>query len=310
MNMLAYDNPTACETCGHVRWERVNCNLCGQDDTEVYHRERLGYFDQLLDFTIVRCRHCGLVYTNPRLVDHNATYLYASSEDVDEIEAHAQAKRHIFDQALNEILHWQKRLGATRFGTLLDMGCGHGHFLNSARKQGFSVLGIEPAEVPARYAEEVFQLRVMQDEVARIDLEPESFDVITMWDVIEHMSDPQRVLRHCSRWLKPGGILALRFPSSTWQKIKGISFASRNRATFGATIHLYFFNDHTFTEMARRVGLDVLRIRTTGAEANTNNAILNSVKKASYAAIRAIETVSGKSLGNLEVYCQKRTDFE
>jgi len=310
MNMLAYDNPTACETCGQVRWERVNCNLCGQDNTEVYHRERLGYFDQLLDFTIVRCQHCGLVYTNPRLVDHNATYLYASSEDVGEIEAHAQAKRPIFNQALNEILNWQKRRGTSRAGTLLDIGCGHGHFLEAARQQGFSVQGIEPAEVPARYAEEVFQVPVMQEEVSRIDLEPQSIDVITMWDVIEHVSDPQSVLQHCGRWLKPGGIMAFRFPSSTWQKIKGVVFASTNRPTFGATIHLYFFSGRTFTEMARRVGLEVLRIRTTGAEANTNNAILDSVKKVGYAAMRAIETVSGKSLGNLEVYCQKRTDCE
>ncbi|RLG55237.1 MAG: hypothetical protein DRN95_08020 [Candidatus Hydrothermarchaeota archaeon] len=310
MSMLAYDNPTACETYGQVRWERVNCNLCGQDNTEVYHRERLPYFDQLLDFTIVRCRHCGLVYTNPRLVDHNAAYLYASSEDANEIESHAQAKRPVLERALNEILHWQKRLGTSRLGTLLDIGCGHGHFLNWARMQGFLVQGVEPAEVPACYAEEIFQVPVMQNEVSRIDLEPESFDVITMWDVIEHVSDPYGVLQQCSQWLKPGGIMAFRFPSSTWQKIKGVVFASTNRPTFGATIHLYFFNGHTFTEMARRVGLDVLSIRTTGAEANTNNAILDSVKKAGYAAMRAIETVSGKCLGNLEVYCQKRTDLE
>ena len=305
MNTVEYDNPTACETYNPVRWERVNCNLCGRDDTEIYHRERLPYFEELLDFTIVRCRHCGLVYTNPRLVDHNAAYLYASSEDTSVIESHAQAKRPIWERALNEILHWQKRAGTSRAETLLDIGCGHGHFLNGARKQGFSVLGIEPAEVPARYAKEVFQLPVMQGEVSRIELEPESIDVITMWDVIEHVSDPKSVLQHCSRWLKPGGIMALRFPSSTWQKIKGIVFASTNRPTFGATIHLYFFNGHTFTEMARRVDLDVLRIRNTGAEANSNNAILDRVKKASYIAMRAIEAISGKNLGNLEVYCQK-----
>jgi len=308
--MLTYNNPTARDTYGQVRWERVNCNLCGRDDSQTYHRERLPYFETLLDFTIVRCRHCGLVYTNPRLIDHNAAYLYASSEDETVIESHAQAKRPILDRALQEILHWQKHLGISRLETLLDIGCGHGHFLNDARERGFSVLGIEPADVPARYAQEVFQLPVMQGEVSHIELEPESLDVITMWDVIEHVSDPKSVLRHCSRWLKPGGIMALRFPSSTWQKIKGIVFASTNRPTFGATIHLYFFNGHTFTQMARHAGLDVLRIRTTGAEANTNNAILDNVKKAGYVAMRAMETISGKSLGNLEVYCRKSTDCE
>ena len=109
--MLTYNNPTARDTYGQVRWERVNCNLCGRDDSQTYHRERLPYFETLLDFTIVRCRHCGLVYTNPRLIDHNAAYLYASSEDETVIESHAQAKRPILDRALQEILHWQKHLG-------------------------------------------------------------------------------------------------------------------------------------------------------------------------------------------------------
>jgi 2-polyprenyl-3-methyl-5-hydroxy-6-metoxy-1,4-benzoquinol methylase len=305
MNQITCDNPMIYESNVQVRWEEVNCNLCGRDDTEVYHRERLGYFDTMLDFTIVRCRHCGLVYTNPRLVDHNAAYLYASSEDVGAIEAHAQAKRPIFERALKEILHWQQQRGRSTLGTLLDIGCGHGHFLHWARQQGFSVTGIEPAEIPARYAREIFQIPVRQDEVLRTELAPENVDVITMWDVIEHVSDPYRVLQHCSRWLKPGGIMALRFPSSTWQKIKGVVFASTSRPTFGATIHLYFFNGQTFTQMARKVDLDVAHIRTTGAEANTNNSILDRVKKASYLAMRAIETISGKSLGNLEVYCQK-----
>jgi len=305
MSQVTCDNPMIYEPNDQVCWEKVSGNLCGREDTEVYHRERLGYFDTILDFTIVRCRHCGLVYTNPRLVEYNAAYLYASSEDVGAIEAHAQAKRPIFERALKEILYWQQQRSNSTLGTLLDVGCGHGHFLHWARQHGFSVTGIEPAEIPARYARDIFQIPFRQDEALKIDLSPDSFDVITMWDVIEHVSDPYRVLQHCSRWLKPGGIMALRFPSSTWQKIKGVVFASTSRPTFGATIHLYFFNGRTFTDMAQKAGLDVVHIRTTGAEANTNNRLLDRVKKAGYLAMRAIETISGKSLGNLEVYCQK-----
>ena len=80
------------EVIPEVRWERVACNICDSDDTDVYHHERLPYFDKILDFQIVRCRNCGLVYTNPRLADHNATYLYAGSDDPDEIERHDLAK--------------------------------------------------------------------------------------------------------------------------------------------------------------------------------------------------------------------------
>ncbi len=101
--------------------------------------------------------------------------------------------------------------------------------------------------------------------------------------------------------------MAFRFPSSTWQKIKGQAgrMLLIRRASFGATMHLYFFNERTFAKMARVVGLEILRIKTTAAEANTNNAFLDFVKIASSTVLGAVETISGRRLGNLEVYCRK-----
>jgi 2-polyprenyl-3-methyl-5-hydroxy-6-metoxy-1,4-benzoquinol methylase len=290
-----------------ICWEWVDCNLCGSDDTEIYHRERLPYFDKMLDFEIVRCRSCGLVYTNPRLAEHNATYL-AGEENPDQIEKHAHAKTAVFDNALEQIHAFQQKLTHTSKGKLLDVGCGSGHFLRQARQFGFDVCGIEPAEAAARYASQNLGVDVINDDLLRVHLEPESIDVITAWDVLEHLGDPQAALNCCLRWLKPNGILAVRFPSATWQKIKGMIlhglFSSR-RAAFAPTMHLYFFNEDTFTRMAHQVGLEVLCTRTTPAEANTDSFALDCIKLVSHAVIRSIETFGRRHLGNLEVYCRK-----
>ncbi|MBN1766195.1 MAG: class I SAM-dependent methyltransferase [Sedimentisphaerales bacterium] len=299
------------KTSPPVCWEYVPCNLCQKDDTESYHRETLPYFDKMLTFQIVRCRHCGLVYTNPRLSDHNATYLLAGCDDPEVIERHARVKEPIYVEGLNEI-RTHRRSGDNQSGTcksrLLDIGCGHGHFLALARREGFEVVGIEAANVPADYAVENFDVSVMKQNILEIDLPDESFDVITAWDVIEHVSDPKAVLQRCAAWLKPDGLLALRFPSARWQKIKAVllhQMLSSKRAVFGPTMHLYFFNQDTITQMCREAGLHPIRVKTTPAEINCENLFLNGIKVISDTIVRSVELASGRLLGNLEAYCRK-----
>ncbi|MBN2377989.1 MAG: class I SAM-dependent methyltransferase [Sedimentisphaerales bacterium] len=322
MNTAICEKPVKQNNPTHqLQWERVNCNLCGADDTEIYHRERLPYFEQLLDFQIVRCRQCGLVYTNPRLTDHNATYLFGTDFNPKQIEAHAHAKQTVFERALNEIITLYQSNNpnaaapvenspppAPNSPTLLDIGCGSGHFVALARKHNFQASGIEPTPASARYATEILNIPVHIGPIADIELPPQSFDIITAWDVIEHVADPLDVMQRCANWLRPGGILALRFPSSTWQKIKALilhNLLASRRPVFSPTMHLYFFNVRTFTQLAQRVGLTVLKAKTTPAEANTDNLLLNYAKLTSQIFLRTIETAGRTPIGNLEVYCRK-----
>lgn len=305
---LLDENPVKTDSLPPLRWETVCCNLCGSDDHELFHRERVPYFNKELDFTIVRCRRCGLVYTNPRLSDYNATYLFSGEDDFAHIEDHARSKQPVFHSALKKISSWQTRCGLPSGGKLLDLGCGSGHFIHAAKLSGFDGLGIEPARGFARYAAENVGVNVLHDDIYSVELPENHFDVITAWDVIEHVSDPQAMLARCEKWLAPGGLLALRFPSSTWQKIKGVVFHQwlhSDRPSFGPTMHLYFFNEKTIRCLAQKVGLDVLDVFTTAAETNTENILLDGVKLVSHFMIRGIELCSGKSLGNLEVYLRK-----
>jgi len=292
-------------TAPPLRWEHRACHLCGADETDLYHRERLAYFERQVEFRIVRCRRCGLVYTDPRLRDHNGPYLLASGADAGEIERHARAKRKVFERALGEI---ERRGGRAAGGRLLDVGCGTGHFLALARERGYEVLGLEPAAVPARYARDVLRLPVEPRDITGADFPAERFAVITAWDVIEHLADPREMLRRCVVWLRPGGVLALRFPSSTWQRLKAVllhRLLRLDRPVFAPTIHLYFFDEQTFSRLARQAGLEVLRVRGTPLEPNADGPGLNALKRAGNLILEGVEGIGGRPLGNLEAYCRK-----
>jgi SAM-dependent methyltransferase len=113
---------------------------------------------------------------------------------------------------------------------LLDIGCAYGPFLVAAREAGFSPLGLDPAEDAAAYVRETLKLEARQGffpdtGVSALGGEG-SFDVITLWYVIEHFRDPRRVLAEARLLLKPGGVLAFSTPSFT-----GVS-GRKNRKVF------------------------------------------------------------------------------
>jgi 2-polyprenyl-3-methyl-5-hydroxy-6-metoxy-1,4-benzoquinol methylase len=289
-----------------VCWERIVCNLCERDETELYHRERLAYFGRPVEFAIVRCRNCGLVYTNPRLLEHNATYEQGGIDEEGVFEAHARHKAQIFSAAM-------PRLGrlltseAHRWGPkLLDVGCGSGHFLVEAHRAGWHVTGLEPAKGPAEYAAHQFGLEIVQKGVLEAEFGLDSFDAITLWDVLEHVGDPQAVLRRCAGWLRRGGVLVCRFPSARWQKFKAGVFERLGweRPVFSPTMHHYFFDAGPFARLAEQSGLSVVKIRTTAMEPNTDSGILNLAKRIIGPFLQAAG-MAGLQWGNLEAYCRK-----
>jgi 2-polyprenyl-3-methyl-5-hydroxy-6-metoxy-1,4-benzoquinol methylase len=172
------------------------------------------------DFLMLRCRHCGLVYSNRRQVP--AELYDRAYEDLPSYHGYfAQAgkrpgRRHI-------AWAWRHFFGLARSrGRLLDIGCATGVFLNAAQERGWVSVGIDVSPIATRVAKELATgAEVLVGTVESCAFDDASFDAVTAWEVLEHVPDPKPFIAEILRILKPGGYLALSTPNweSPWERV-------------------------------------------------------------------------------------------
>ena len=148
---------------------------------------------------------------------------------------------------------------------LLDVGCSSGAFLHTAREMGVRGVGVEPS-IEAANAARAAGLEVYQGFLEELPLAAESFDVITLFEVVEHLRAPLSVLRACHRLLRPGGVIFLKTGNtSSWtvriQKGKWHYFDIRKHGG-----HVSFFTPHSVAVLAGRSGFEPLEIVTRSVE--------------------------------------------
>lgn len=248
--------------------EYVRCNLCGADDTFVRYPSTLhssnegeaaafactsnGYGRH---HTIVQCRRCGLVYTNPRLDGDQISSNYIVVEDQLYLEERA-GRVLTFEHHLRPM---ERLTGKPNGRRLLDVGCHIGIFVEIAERHGWDAWGVDPS----RWAVEQGRARglnVLQGTLDTVDFPPETFDVVTLWDVIEHVMDPQATLRQAHRLLKPGGLLVVHTIDieSPFARMLG------GRWPWLMEMHIYYFSRRTLRMLLERCEFDVLKMCTQG----------------------------------------------
>ena len=135
-----------------------------------------------------------------------------NSSRIERYRSHAVLNGMNFDMHANLICRFGDHLAGKR---ILDIGCGPGDFLVLLRdREGMSVEGIEPNDQPASFAERHQGLNVYKDPVegAFWQDRSETYDFVTMWDVLEHVNFPTATFRAAACLLKPGGVLAVGTP--------------------------------------------------------------------------------------------------
>lgn len=236
--------------------EMVRCNLCGADDTAPVM--------EIEGLHIVRCRQCGLTYENPRHSQQTLHDIYTETYyDHDGLTNGLEF--YGYDDYLrdeeNIKITFTKRLETieryARQGALLDVGCATGFFLDLARDHGWDVAGTEVSEFAAQYAHDRFGLDVRLGTLKELALDAQAFDVVTMWDVIEHVPDPMEELREVRRIMRDGGVLSIITPDagSIVARILGRRWEEFRRVRE----HLYFFSLRTLSEMLHKAGFEILR---------------------------------------------------
>jgi len=183
-----------------MQQRKSNCDLCGSAENKKLYRFN--------DFIIQQCAECGLVSRNIFLSEEETANLYNEGyftiEQQDYFFNHSKLKEAIFSKYLQEL----EKIVQTK-GTLLDVGCAIGTFLSLARSSGWTVKGVEVSEFASGYARKQYELDVFTGELEKCPFELNSFDVITLWDVIDHVEKPQSFLERAYSLLKPGGIIVV-----------------------------------------------------------------------------------------------------
>lgn len=140
---------------------------------------------------------------------------------------------------------------------VLDVGCGPGYFLQAAVGAGFAARGVEASEFAARFAREQLGLEVRHGLARREDLGEEPCDVVTMWDVIEHVPDPRASLSAAAAVTRPGGLLAL----STGDRSSLVArLSGRHWHLYNLPEHLWFFTSSGLRRLLREVGFAPIRV--------------------------------------------------
>jgi SAM-dependent methyltransferase len=153
---------------------------------------------------ISRCNECGTLQQSS-LVEHgDLPGLYREMRDDAYLDEEA-GRRRTAKRLLDLVSNYAKG------GRLLDIGCGHGLLLDEARKRGYETLGLEVSAAGAAFGRDTYGLDIREHTVEELD-ETEQFDVITLIDVLEHLSDPVATIERCRRLLAPDGVLCVVTP--------------------------------------------------------------------------------------------------
>jgi SAM-dependent methyltransferase len=239
----------------------ITCNLCGRDDWKVRFPATMNGKDLDVGIfrctspgygshaQIVECRHCGFVYANPRWSSDELIDAYTAVEDTTYLQER-EGRELTFQKHLQAM---EKYTGPGNGRTLLDIGAYIGVFVETAAAAGWDAYGVEPSEWGATEAQK-HGLNVIQGTQDAPEIAGTPFDVITMWDVIEHVDDPMSELSKAYQRLKPGGWLAVHTMDidSLLARLMG------RRWPWLMDMHLFYFSQKTMTKMLEEIGYEVV----------------------------------------------------
>ena len=232
--------------------ENCNCPLCDGNAYEKLYTER--------GLSVVRCNSCELIYTNPRARSAEQNYFGEADVFFEEARLIFKGKKvHHRDRNYEYELRKIKQVKSK--GKLLDVGTNMGFFLRKAREFGFETEGVEPSPSLAKIATEQWGLKIHNGFLQDVNLPSKSYDIITLIDVFEHVTEPKELLQKCHQLLKDDGIAVIKVPNGdynhTKQKLAAMSGKASVMDIWDCYEHVVFYTPTTFAKMAASCGFKV-----------------------------------------------------
>src|SRR6266536_1961057 len=212
------------------------------------------------EFTVVRCRGCGLMRTNPRPTAETIGFYYPENYGpyvVTMVSPDKNLRFRALKDRARELLRLNvNALPSLPVGRMLEIGCASGAFLHEMAEKGWDVQGIEFSQAAADRSRKLgYPVHEGQIETAPAPGEP--FDLVVGWMVLEHLHNPVQALRKINAWTRTGGWLALSVPN-----IGSYQFALFGDAWFPLQLpnHLFHFTRDSLARVLKAGGWKVERI--------------------------------------------------
>lgn len=244
--------------------ESVPCDLCGSSDVDVLRpavaeerttQDLVRIFrassDVPLADRLVQCRECDLVFVSPRVHAPTIVASYSEGEDPTFV-SQAEARERTFAKSVERI---EELTGGP--GRVFDIGTAGGSFLAAAKARGWEVDGCEPNKWLASWGKRHYGIDIRPGPLTDHDLPTAAYDVVTLWDVVEHLPQPSAILERAKALVKPGGYLIVTFPDygSPSARLLGRFWP------FLSSVHLYYFSKRTMDRMLSKAGFEVVTTR-------------------------------------------------
>ena len=240
----------------HEEEMNKQCPWCGSEKSQIH----LWLKDEFLtkeDFQIYECKNCGLLYTEPR-PDKEKIGQYYKSEAY---YSHQENKKGFIPKLYESVksVNLKKKYkiatkGLKR-GKVLDIGCGVGDFLHTMEQMGWEGSGIEPSEEAKEIARKRVRAQIWQPQEIE-SLPDNSFDLITMWHVLEHVDDVKEEIRQLQRLVKKGGRLVLALPNF---KSYDAQYYNAQWAAYDVPRHLNHFCKESIVRIFRDSSFELTR---------------------------------------------------
>jgi 2-polyprenyl-3-methyl-5-hydroxy-6-metoxy-1,4-benzoquinol methylase len=229
--------------------EGIECKVCGNKSADKFSAafEKDG-------LTVVQCQVCSFVFL-PYYFRKDITYLNYKDEKVLE----QVRKGNDWLKLQRHFLRYKLLKKYQKDGKLFDLGVGWGHFLEAGRILGYDVSGIEISEMPYRYAKEDLKLPVEKIDFFDMQIQEGYYDMVTMWDVLEHIDECKKIVVKCCSMLKKGGYIVIQVPQID-------SFIAKNQKANWKMMgldHVNYFSKKTMTKILEENGFKVRRIKSS-----------------------------------------------
>jgi len=224
-------------------------NYLNVEDYTVSHKE----------FTIQQCNSCYFLFTNPRPPEDEIGKYYQSEEYISHHDESKTMMSKVYKMVRNYTIGGKiKMVNALqpKKGSLLDIGCGTGNFIEACKKDGWKINATEPDPEARNVASARTELNI-HESINSLGLQGQKFDLITMWHVLEHVHRLNETIEWLKLHLTENGKIIIAVPNP--QSFDAAKY-SHYWAAYDVPRHLYHFTRNTMKKLMENHGLQVIKV--------------------------------------------------